>query len=207
MTSTDQTVQHPGLALGTATGRDSGGGSRVMAALGAFGTGLLLGVGWGIAARVWMRLVSTVPDFSWTGTLFIVGLAALAGGCLGLVHAARRRGGSRWWRVAALPSLLLFVGPGVPLLPAYLLGGWAWGSRRVPAVFRALAVLPLVGLPFYGWSTSDWTVQQLVSPYAAIGGFLVLEVALAAAGAVFFRPWPKRAPVTSGTFGTDPAVA
>ena len=94
MTSTDQTVQHPGLALGTATGRDSGGGSRVMAALGAFGTGLLLGVGWGIAARVWMRLVSTVPDFSWTGTLVIVGLAALAGAGVVRVDATRGRGTS-----------------------------------------------------------------------------------------------------------------
>jgi hypothetical protein len=199
MTTTDQTV-HPSLALGT-PGRDRGRGSRVMTtAMGAVGAGLLLGVGWGIAARVWMRLVSTVPGFSWAGTLFIIGLAALAGGCLGLVHAARRRGGSRWWRVAALPSVLLFFGPGVPLLPAYLLGGWAGGSRRVPAVFRALVVLPLVALPFYGWATSDWRVQQLVSPYAAIGGFLVLEVALAAAGAVLFLPWPK--PVTE----TDPAV-
>jgi hypothetical protein len=209
MTSTDQTVQHPGLVPGTGAGRDAGlgtgGRSRVVATtMGAVGAGLLLGAGWGIAARVWMRLVSTMPGFSWTGTLFIIGLAALAGGCLGLVHAAWRRGGSRWWRVAALPSLLLFFGPGVPCLPAYLLGGWAWGSRRVPAVLRALAVLPRAGLPFYGWATSDWTVQQLISPYVAIGGFLVLEVALAAAGAVLFRPWPKRAAVV--TSGTDPAV-
>ena len=54
MTSTDQTVQHPGLALGTATGRDSGGGSRVMAALGAFGTGLLLFVGPGFPQLPWI---------------------------------------------------------------------------------------------------------------------------------------------------------
>ena len=74
------------------------------AALRYAGLGIALGAGWGVLARIWMRQVSTIHNFSWTGTLFIVGLAALAGASLGLVHAARRRGGSRWWRLAALPS-------------------------------------------------------------------------------------------------------
>ena len=162
------------------------------AALRYVGLGFALGAGWGVLARVWMRWVSTDHGFSWTGTLAIVGTAAVAGGFLGLVHAARRRGGSRWWRVAALPTLVLFAGPGMPLLPAYLLGGWAWGSRRAPGALRAVAVLPLLALPVVGWVTADWTVHVLVNPWLAIGGFLVLEALLAAAGTVVLRPWPAR---------------
>lgn len=162
------------------------------AALRFVGTGLLLGAAWGVLARIWMRWVSTDHSFSWAGTLGIIGIAATAGALLGLVHAARQRRGSWWWRLAAVPTLLLFAGAGIPLLPAYLLGGWAWGSRRVPAVFRAVAALPLLGLPVYGWVTADWTVHVLINPWLAIGGFLALEVMLAAAGAVIWRRWPDR---------------
>lgn len=166
------------------------------AALRYLGTGLLLGATWGVLARIWMRWVSTEHSFSWTGTLFIVGTAAVAGGSLGLVHAARRRGGSRWWRSAALPSLMLFAGPGAPLLPAYVVGGWAWGSRA-PVVLRVVAVLPLVVLPVYFWVTADWTVHVLVNPWLAIGGFYALEAMLAAAGSVVLRRWTARVPVPS----------
>jgi hypothetical protein len=163
------------------------------------GLGIALGAGWGVLARIWMRQVSTIHNFSWTGTLFIVGLAALAGASLGLVDAARRRGGSRWWRLAALPSLLLFFGPGVPFLPSYLLGGWAWGSRASRAL-RAVAVLPLLALPAYGWATADWTVHALINPWVAIGGFLVLEALLAVAGSIVLRRWPApvRVPSAAG---------
>jgi hypothetical protein len=161
------------------------------AALRYAGLGVALGAGWGVLARIWMRWVSTDHNFSWAGTLFIVGLAAVAGGSLGLVHAARRRRASRWWRVAALPTLLLFAGPGIPLLPAYVVGGWAWGSRA-PAVLRAVAALPLVVLPVYFWVTADWTIHVLINPWLAIGGFYVLQAMLAAAGTVVWRRWPDR---------------
>ena len=42
-------------------------------------TGLGLGAAWGVAARVWMRLVTDTPEFSWVGTAFIVGLSAWFG--------------------------------------------------------------------------------------------------------------------------------
>ena len=80
--------------------------------------GMGLGLVWGVVARVFMRLLTTTPSFSWSGTLFILGLAAVAGACLGLVHAARVAGRSRWWRLAALPALALFAGPGIVLPPA-----------------------------------------------------------------------------------------
>ncbi len=80
--------------------------------------GLLGGALWGVVARVFMRLLSDDPQFSWEGTLGIIGASAVAGALVGLVHGARVTGRSQWWRLAALPALLLFAGPGSLLVPA-----------------------------------------------------------------------------------------
>src|SRR5918994_253213 len=74
--------------------------------------GLLGGVVWGIDARVWMRFISTDPEFTWSGTLFIVigfGVAGLgqAAGYLG------RRAGLRRSRMTGL-RLVTFARPGPP---------------------------------------------------------------------------------------------
>lgn len=47
--------------------------SRVKVVAGYFLTGLAIGV----IARFWMRWISTDPEFSWSGTIFIVGAFAL----------------------------------------------------------------------------------------------------------------------------------
>ena len=66
---------------------------RVWAAvLGGAGLGLV----WGIAAQLWMRLISTQPEFSIPGTAAILIITTLFGACAGLAFAARRRGW-RWW--------------------------------------------------------------------------------------------------------------
>ena len=41
--------------------------------------GFLLGFAWGVVARVWMRLITTAPEFSWVGTRGIIGTAGFAG--------------------------------------------------------------------------------------------------------------------------------
>ena len=107
-------------------------------------TGLLLGVAWAVAARVWMRLISTEPSFTWAGTLIILAMAGVAGLLLGLVHAARQRGRSRWWRLLALPLLMIFGGAGLPLLPAVAVGGW--GMFRGP-VARLVALAAMLSAP------------------------------------------------------------
>jgi xanthosine utilization system XapX-like protein len=100
--------------------------------------GLALGTAWGVAARVWMRLVSDQPEFSWAGTLGILGLAALLGGLVGGVTTALRNGRSGWWRLAVLPGLLLFMSPGMVLLPGCVLGGIAAARRSMRGWLVAL---------------------------------------------------------------------
>jgi hypothetical protein len=88
--------------------------------LGGMAKGFALGALWGATARIFMRLFAEVPDFSWAGTLAIVGLSALMGAALGLVREARASGRRRWWRLAPVPTLVLFAGPGLLLLPGVL---------------------------------------------------------------------------------------
>ena len=58
------------------------------------GTGLALV--WAIVARIWMRLISTKPEFSIPGTVGILLIASIFGAGTGLAYAARRRGWRRW---------------------------------------------------------------------------------------------------------------
>ena len=99
--------------------------------------GALLGAGWGAVARGFMRLLTTQPEFSWEGTLFIVGIFVVAGALVGLVHGARTGGRSPWWRLAGLPALLVFFGQGLVLLPG------AVGFACVALNYAALPALRL----------------------------------------------------------------
>jgi hypothetical protein len=84
-------------------------------------TGASLGLAWGVAVRVWMRLISTSLEFSVGGTAFILALPTVFGTCAGLAFAARRRGWRRWRhygaRAAVVAAFLpLGIGPGAPLM-------------------------------------------------------------------------------------------
>ena len=123
--------------------------------------GAALGLVWGVVARVFMRLLTTAPSFSWSGTLFILGLAAVAGACLGLVHAARVAERSRWWRLAALPALALFAGPGIVLVPAAIGMAMVLRGGRVVRVVGAVVV---TGSPLFAvlsGETTEATPTQL----------------------------------------------
>lgn len=106
--------------------------------------GFAAGVVWGAVARIFMRLLTTSPEFSWSGTLFILGVGGVAGACVGLVHAARVGGRSGWWRLAALPALILFAGAGMVLLPAAV--GMA-AVLRGGTVARTLGAVVVAGSP------------------------------------------------------------
>jgi hypothetical protein len=160
------------------------------------GAGLLLGVAWGVLARVWMRLVSDNPSFSWEGTLFILGLAGWFGVGLGVVAAARQRRGSRWWRLAVLPTLLLFAGPGILFLPPVVIGGFA-ASGRGPVALRMLAGVVAAGAPVAFVLATGGEVGPETSPVVSFGGFLVLGALLALGASLVWRRWPDRARVRS----------
>jgi hypothetical protein len=117
--------------------------------------GLLGGLAWGIYARVWMRSISTDPEFSWTGTLFIVigfGIAGLgqSGAYLGR-RAGLRRGRMTALRVVTFASLLpLGMAAGGPMLPAVVLTPLAithteW-SGRMRLLVGVVAAIPVVAI-------------------------------------------------------------
>lgn len=82
-----------------------------------FAVGFIAGLVWGLVARAFMRLLASSPEFTWSGTLAILGTASVVGGLVALVRLARRSGRSRWWRLLALPFVMLFGAAGALFLP------------------------------------------------------------------------------------------
>ncbi|MEO5709011.1 MAG: hypothetical protein ABIQ59_04235 [Nocardioidaceae bacterium] len=154
--------------------------------------GLLVGATWGVLARVWMRMISTAPEFSWTGTLMVVGLAAAAGLGLGLVRGARTTGRRRRWRLAGLLAVpVASLGQGLVLAPALWLGGAAVAGRGLRVlrwVGLALGAAPAALL----WVTSSARDRELVPAPTFLVGFWLLAAGVALGGAEVFRPWPPR---------------
>jgi len=115
--------------------------------------GLAGGLAWGVSARVWMRFISTDPQFTWNGTLFIVigfGLAGLAQSAAFLGRRAHlRRPQMTALRVATFASLLpLGMAAGGPVFPTIVLAPLAlthtdW-SRRTRIAVGAVAMLPVL---------------------------------------------------------------
>ncbi len=155
------------------------------------GLGLLLGTVWGIALRLFMRLISDAPEFSWGGTLAILGFAAAAGLGLGLVRGARRAGRSpafRWFGLLALPLVLVPQGIAV-LLPAAGLGGLALSGRSRPAVRVAAAIMALA-IPV-GLAVALLPPPELWIGFPALAVLLVCMATLAAGAAEVLRRWRR----------------
>lgn len=145
-----------GIALPGPTGRASG-GVRVSAAAwaAAVGRGMAVGVTLGITYRAWMRLISTEPEFTWSGTLFIVGSVTVVATLASVSEMTRRR----WQRpvprmlvrvIAGLSFILLASGPGLLTVPVWLPAGLAWGnpswSRGARRVLWSVAGLTTAGV-------------------------------------------------------------
>lgn len=145
------------------------------------GRGFGLGLLWGVTARLFMRLLADTPEFSWSGTIGIVGFSALAGAGLGLVHGARVSGRRRWWRLAPLPTLVLFAGPGLLLLPGVVAAAAA-ARVRPPALRRLVAAIGLgVTVGLATWLTSQ-DAGRLRPMSAYIPGLALMTVCALAAG-------------------------
>jgi hypothetical protein len=154
--------------------------------------GLGLGVAWGAAARVWMRLVSTAPEFSWAGTSIILGFSGLLGLLLGLSWCARHaRGRRRWLRLLFVPGLVLFAGQGLPLAPGLLVAGPLLRRTGVPA--RVGTVLAVCGPAVLVWWSERLNEDTMLSAptrvqFWLLVGMPVLSTALAFAGHLVMGP-------------------
>src|SRR6476469_7735268 len=174
-----------------ADGHDAGGVVMVRAAA----DGLALGAGWGVLARVWMRMISTTPEFSWSGTLLIIGFSALAGLGLGLVHGARSRHRSRWWRLAvALALPIVSASQGAVFTPAFWLGGFALAGRG-PRVVRVVLGLVATGPVWLLRATTDPVERSLVPAPTFVVGMLLLTAGVSWGGSQVFRRWSRRSAV------------
>lgn len=163
-----------------------------MATLRAAGVGLVLGLLWGTVARGFMRLLATAPEFTWSGTLFIVGTAGLVGMLVAVVRAQRLAGRSWWYRLLGLPFVLLFSAAGAVMAPG-VLGVVLLADRR-----RWLAVpgVALVGLTL--WAVAQdvglpWSARQ-VAGVAVMLGCLVVE---GLAARELLRRWRTPAPAAA----------
>ncbi len=159
--------------------------------------GAAAGAGWGVLARIWMRLITSDPEFSWTGTLAIIGLAALLGSGVGLVAASKRAGRSLWWTLAVVPGLALFLSPGMLLAPSFLIGSltFARRGRIIRAVGWAGIAVSIVGstllVTLEPEPGSETTPDQLIT---FVTGFTLLAITLAWAGSRLWRPRTPRTP-------------
>jgi hypothetical protein len=151
-------VQPDGIATVTAPGRARDPLSRRLIPLWTLVGGLAVGAIWGALARLWMRSITTSePEFTWSGTIFIVGIFAIVGMTAGLVFGVRRR----QWRggaaaaariVGCAATVALSIGQGALFAPTLLFGGLAVARRSWPTWLRAalalLAVAPVAVVHF-----------------------------------------------------------
>lgn len=108
--------------------------------------GAAIGLVWGASMRVWMRFISAHPEFSWPGTLFIVGASTIVGAVLGAAWWRRRVGGAGWWRLSALSLILLGAG-GAVMWPSVVLGAIGIGQWRYRLARLLVAAAVLVQVP------------------------------------------------------------
>ncbi len=129
-------------------------------------TGLFGGLLLGIVARAWMRLIAEDPDFTWSGTIFIVSGFAIFGLTQSLAALVRSRATRRWTltvaRVIGTIGLMpLFVGAGALMLPTVVGGGLALARVKWHPVARGICLLVAAGpvvlvghelVGSFGWS-------------------------------------------------------
>ena len=143
--------------------------------------GLLLGV----VARLWMRWISTDPEFSWSGTGFIIGAFTIFTTTQAIVFVLRRRTASK--RVTTIVrgggtilSLPIFGGAGVIMLPTVALTSIAlWQKRMDRKVRIALCVIGSIIpiLQIKGFITDfGWTIATLGRALLFIAIYVIVVI-------------------------------
>ena len=141
-------------------------------------SGALLGLMWGIVIRLWMRYISTNPEFTWAGTGYVVGAATLVGTLLGVAAWRYQLGHRRWWRLNGLAILTLGVAAGGVMIPTVVLGGLAIGRRRWPQWLRAALLFVAFGFQvlFFAGEADNFPDGRFITGMAAYAVLLGLEV-------------------------------
>lgn len=99
------------------------------------------GAAFAVVLRGWMRFVSTEPEFSWSGTGYIIAAFAVLGLMAGLVGLARRRG---WQRrllatrvVGSFLALGCFMAAGAAMFPTIVPASLGVARTDWPRALRA----------------------------------------------------------------------
>ena len=161
----------------------------------------------GVLGRLWMRLISVRPEFSWGGTLGIVIGFTIFGLTESFVALARRRRWRPWAaRVARFAGIIgmlpLFVAAGGQMMPTVVFGALAVWRTDWPTIGRAACVpLAAVSVVFVSTGIVDhfgWSLRSL----AGVAALLALY------GAIIWGTRPTmRRPICSWPLGRVAAVA
>jgi hypothetical protein len=163
----------------------------------ALARGAIGGLLWGVGLRAWMRFISTDPEFTWSGTLFIVGATTLAGAMTGLALHRWHRSRGQWWRALGLFFLPLGAAAGSVMVPTFVLGGLALGARHWPAWIRALLGAVAIGFQVFIFLDLDDLRRGREIPALAIYAvFLAVETW---AFSIMARPLRRSADPAVGT--------
>jgi uncharacterized membrane protein YfcA len=129
-----------------------------------------------------MRFISPAPEFTWSGTLFIVTVFTVAATAQGVARVVRQKSWPRWAQtivrvLAGLLALPLGAGAGIVMVPAMLTGSLALGrtdwSRRwrlamgAVAAINTLAMFPLL-LEDLNWGRAILGWVSMVLVYALV---------------------------------------
>ncbi len=140
---------------------------------------LLVGATWGVAARVWMRMITSDPEFTWSGTLYIVGASGLAFTAqVGPALARRRQRGrlvtGATWVLAIAALLPMGAGAGFVGLPVLLIVPLVAGVMDARSLSRVVPVgLVVVGAT---WPLVVFGADDLegYATLVGMGGFIAL---------------------------------
>lgn len=112
--------------------------------------GVLAGLALGVVARAWMRLIAEKPEFTWSGTLFIVLGFAIFGLTQSIVAVARRQPRRRSTltvirAIGVVGMLPLFVAAGAQMFPTVVGGGLALARVEWRRITRSICLVVAAG--------------------------------------------------------------
>ena len=147
--------------------------------------GMIGALALGVVARLWMRLISVNPEFTWSGTIGIVTGFAIFGLTQSLSALSHRRRWRPWparlTRFFGFVGMMpLFIAAGGQMMPTVVFGGLgSWRVRQPRAaqiVCLVVAALPVVFIgrgiiEDFGWSFRSLAgISGLVAIYSIIVG-------------------------------------